>query len=148
MGSAIGTWMQIVAQALLVLQLSHGSALALGAVSLAQALAFFAFSLFGGAVADRVDKRRLILDDADALHGASRRLLGVLTALHVVQVWMVVVLAFLQGAALSFDQPTRAALVPELVPKEELLERLRRCSQSCSRAPRPSVRRSPVCACR
>ena len=35
--------------------------------------------------------------------------------------WMVVVLAFLQGVALSFDQPTRAALVPELVPKEELL---------------------------
>jgi hypothetical protein len=46
--SAIGTWMQIVAQALLVLRISHGSALALGAVSLAQALAFFVFSLFGG----------------------------------------------------------------------------------------------------
>ena len=60
-GSAIGTWMQIVAQALLVLQLAHGSALALGAVSLAQALAFFVFALFGGAVADHVDKRRLLL---------------------------------------------------------------------------------------
>jgi MFS family permease len=120
LGSAVGTWMQIVAQALLVLELSHGSALALGAVSLAQALAFFAFSLFGGAVADRVDKRRLILTTQTLCLGFAA-LLGVLTLLHVVEVWMVVVLAFLQGVALSFDQPTRAALVPELVPKEELL---------------------------
>jgi MFS family permease len=119
-GSAIGTWMQIVAQALLVLDLSHGSALALGAVSLAQAVAFFAFSLFGGAVADRVDKRRLILTTQTLCMGFAA-LLGVLTLLRVVEVWMVVVLAFLQGVALSFDQPTRAALVPELVPKEELL---------------------------
>jgi MFS family permease len=122
-GSAIGTWMQIVAQALLVLQISHGSAFALGAVSLAQSLAFFAFSLFGGAVADRVDKRRLLLT-TQTLCMTFAALLGVLTALHVVAVWMVVVLAFLQGAALSFDQPTRAALVPELVPKEELLNAL------------------------
>jgi len=115
--------MQIVAQALLVLEISHGSALALGAVSLAQALAFFAFALFGGAVADRVDKRRLLLT-TQTLCMAFAALLGVLTVLHVVQVWMVVVLAFLQGSALSFDQPTRAALVPELVPKDELLNAL------------------------
>jgi MFS family permease len=119
-GSAIGTWMQIVAQALLVLDLSHGSALALGTVSIAQALAFFLFSLFGGAVADRVDKRRLILT-TQTLCMAFAIGLGVLTMLHVVHVWMVVVLAFFQGVALSFDQPTRAALVPDLVPKEELL---------------------------
>ncbi len=118
--SAVGTWMQIVAQALLVLELSHGSALALGAVSLAQSLAFFAFSLFGGALADRVDKRRLLLT-TQSLCMSFAALLGVLTWLHVVAVWMVVVLAFLQGVALSFDQPTRGALVPELVPKDELL---------------------------
>jgi MFS family permease len=120
LGSAIGTWMQIVAQALLVLDLSHGSALALGEVSLAQALAFFVFSLFGGAVADHADRRRLILT-TQTLCMAFAVALGVLTWLHVVEVWMVVVLAFLQGVALSFDQPTRGALVPELVPKEELL---------------------------
>jgi MFS family permease len=118
-GSAIGTWMQIVAQALLVLRLSGGSALALGVVALAQALAFLAFSLFGGVVADRVDKRRLILL-TQTLCMAFAATLGVLTWLHVVRVWMVVVLAFLQGVALSFDQPTRAALVPDLVPKEDL----------------------------
>ena len=119
-GSAIGTWMQIVAQALMVLELSHGSALALGAVSLAQALAFFAFSLFGGAVADHVDKRRLLLA-TQTICMTLAALLALLTWLHAVAVWMVVVMAFLQGTALSFDQPTRAALVPELVPKEELL---------------------------
>ena len=111
--------MQIVAQALLVLRISHGSALALGAVSLAQALAFFAFALFGGAVADRVDKRRLLAITQSASMGFAA-LLGLLTALGVVETWMVVVLAFLNGTALSFDQPTRAALVPELVPSEDL----------------------------
>jgi MFS family permease len=119
-GSAIGTWMQIVAQALLVLELSHGSALALGAVSIAQASAFFAFSLFGGAVADRVDKRRLLLV-TQTLCMTFATTLGVLTSARVIHVWMIVVLAFVQGVALSFDQPTRAALVPDLVPKEELL---------------------------
>jgi MFS family permease len=118
--SAVGTWMQIVAQALLVLKISNGSALALGAVSLAQALAFLLFALFGGAVADRVDKRRLLLL-TQSLCMVFALTLGVLTALHVVAVWMVVLLAFLNGAALSFDQPTRAALVSELVPPEDLL---------------------------
>jgi len=117
--SAVGTWMQIVAQALLVLDLSHGSAVALGLVALAQAAAFLAFALFGGAVADRVDKRRLLIF-TQTLSLVFAVLLGVLAALHLVAVWMVVVLAFCQGAALSFDQPARAALVPELVPKDEL----------------------------
>jgi MFS family permease len=119
-GSAIGTWMQIVAQALMVLEIAHGSALALGEVSLAQALAFFVFSLFGGAVADHVDKRRLLLT-TQTICMALAAGLALLAWLHVVSVWMVVVLAFLQGTALSFDQPTRAALVPDLVPREELL---------------------------
>jgi predicted MFS family arabinose efflux permease len=118
--SAVGTWMQIVAQAVLVLDISHGSAWALGAVALAQAMAFLVFALFGGAVADRVDKRRLLLV-TQSLCMVFAALLGVLTVLHLVAVWMVVVLAFLQGAALSFDQPSRAALVAELVPKDELL---------------------------
>src|ERR1700693_2789025 len=58
--SAVGTWMQIVAQSLLVLDLTHGSAIALGAVSLVQALAFLLFAPLGGSVADRFDKRRLL----------------------------------------------------------------------------------------
>src|SRR5258708_24409943 len=59
--SAVGTWMQIGAPGVLVLDISHGSAFALGAVALAQAAAFLVFALFGGAVADRVSNRRLLL---------------------------------------------------------------------------------------
>src|ERR1700733_15161622 len=58
--SAVGTWMQIVAQSLLVLDLTHGSAIALGAVSLVQALAFLLVAPVGGSIADRFDKRRLL----------------------------------------------------------------------------------------
>ena len=65
--SAVGTWMQIVAQSLLVLKITHGSAFALGTVSLAQALAFFLFALVGGSIADRLDKRRLLLFTQTAL---------------------------------------------------------------------------------
>src|SRR5437763_9103369 len=59
--SSIGTWMQIIAQSLLVLQITHGSSIALGFVALAQASSFFLFALIGGGVADRVDKRRFLL---------------------------------------------------------------------------------------
>src|SRR5450759_5256835 len=58
--SAVGTWMAIVAQSLLVLDLTHGSALHLGGVSLVQAVAFLLFAPLGGSVADRFDKRRLL----------------------------------------------------------------------------------------
>ena len=59
--SSIGTWMQIIAQSLLVLQITNGSSIALGFVALAQASSFFLFALIGGGVADRVDKRRFLL---------------------------------------------------------------------------------------
>ena len=59
--SSVGTWMQIVAQSLLILQITRGSALALGIVALAQSSSFFLFALIGGSVADRVDKRRFLL---------------------------------------------------------------------------------------
>jgi len=117
--SAVGTWMQIVAQSLLVLKITHGSAFALGTVSLAQALAFFLFALIGGSVADRVDKRRLLIFTQSS-SAALAILLGFLTLFDVIQLWMILVLAFLNGTLLSFDQPARGALVPVLVPKESL----------------------------
>lgn len=117
--SAVGTWMQIVAQALLVLDLSRGSAVALGLVSLVQAAAFFLFALFGGAVADRIDKRRLLMV-TQSISMLFAVLMAVLTAAHIIAVWMILALVFLQGAALSFDQPARAALVPQLVQKNEI----------------------------
>lgn len=118
--SAVGTWMQIVAQSLLVLKLTHGSAFALGVVSLAQASAFFLFALVGGGFADRWNRKRLLLMTQSTLLCLAAGL-GVLTATGLVRVWMIVAMAFLSGAALSFDQPTRAALIASLVPKEDLL---------------------------
>ncbi len=112
--------MQVVAQSLLVLRLTGGSAFALGLVSLAQALSFFLFAVVGGTIADRVDKRRLLLV-TQSLAALLALLLGILTSTGLVQVWMIVVLAFCSGAVVSFDQPTRAALVPLLVPPEDLM---------------------------
>src|SRR5438094_4370355 len=122
--SSVGTWMQIVAQSLLILQITHGSALALGIVSLAQATSFFLFALIGGGVADRVDKRRFLLV-TQSLSMLLAFIFGILTITGVIQVWMVVVLAFCSGTILSFDQPTRSSLVPILVPKEDLMNAMR-----------------------
>jgi MFS family permease len=118
--SAIGTWMQIVAQSLLVLRLTHGSAFALGIVSLAQAAAFFLFALAGGGFADRLDRRRLLLGTQSLLM-CFALIMGLLTVTGIIQVWMIVIFAFLSGSILSFDQPARAALISSLVPKEDLL---------------------------
>jgi MFS family permease len=118
--SAIGTWVQIVAQSLLVLDITHNSAPALGAVSLAQAASFFLFALIGGSIADRTDKRRFLLI-TQSLSMLLAFLLGILTITGVIQVWMIVVLAFCSGTILSFDQPARSSLVPILVPQEDLM---------------------------
>jgi MFS family permease len=118
--SAIGTWMQIVAQSLLVLQITGGSALALGTVALAQAASFFLFALLGGGIADRLDKRRLLLV-TQSLQLAIALILGILTATGAIEVWMIVLASFLTGTVLSFDQPTRSALIPMLVPPEDLM---------------------------
>ncbi len=118
--SSVGTWMQIVAQSLLVLQITHGSALALGIVALAQSSSFFLFALIGGGVADRVDKRRFLLI-TQSLSMCLAFLLGILTLTGVIQVWMVVLLAFCSGTVLSFDQPTRSSLIPMLVPRKDLM---------------------------
>jgi MFS family permease len=118
--SAVGTWMQIVAQALLVLRLTGGSPLALGTVSLAQAAAFFLFAPVGGAIADRLDKRRLLIVTQSFLLLLAAGL-GALTLAGLVRLWIVVVTAFCSGAALSFDQPARSSLIPSLVPPADLM---------------------------
>jgi MFS family permease len=119
LASALGTWMQIVAQSLLVLRITGNSALALGTVSLAQASAFFLFAPLGGTFADRHDKRRLLFRTQTLLM-LSAFTLAALTATGAVRLWMVILLAFTSGTLLSFDQPARAALLPLLAPPEDL----------------------------
>jgi MFS family permease len=121
--SSVGTWMQIVAQSLLILQITHGSALALGIVALAQSSSFFLFALIGGSVADRVDKRRFLLLTQSLSMGLAF-LYGVLTLTGAIQVWMIVLIAFCSGSVLSFDQPTRSSLIPMLVSRADLMNAL------------------------
>jgi MFS family permease len=118
--SAVGTWMQIVALSLLVLEITHGSAVALGTVSLTQALTFLLFAAVGGSVADRFDKRRLLLV-TQSLMLAFAVLLGILTLIGLIRFWVILLVAFASSAALSFDQPARNTLITSLVPKDHLM---------------------------
>jgi len=118
--SAVGTWMQIVALSLLVLDLTHGSAIALGIVSLTQALTFLLFAAIGGSFADHFDRRRLLVV-TQCLLIVFAVLLGVLTLTGLIRFWMILLLAFASSSTLSFDQPARNALITSLVPKEHLM---------------------------
>ena len=117
--SNIGTWMQNVAQSWLVLTLTANSAFWLGIVSFAGSIPFLVFTLFGGVVADRADKRRLLLVTQSVMMILAF-VLATLTWFKVITVWEVVVLSFLNGMAMAMNAPSYQALVPRLVPREDL----------------------------
>jgi MFS family permease len=116
--SNIGTWMQNVAQGWLVLTLT-GSAFWLGVVGFAGQIPFLLFTLFGGVIADRVNKRRLLLVTQTVMMLLAFTL-AVLTLLNKITVWQVIVLSFLNGMANAMNTPSYQALVPRLVPREDL----------------------------
>ncbi len=111
--SLIGTWMQSMAQQVLVYRLT-GSASALGIVSFIQVVPLLPFGLWGGTLADRVSKRNVILL-TQALMMVQAVLLAVLTWTSSVQIWHVYVMALLLGIAKSVDMPARHAFVVEMV---------------------------------
>jgi MFS family permease len=117
--SNTGTWMQRVAQDWLVLQLSHNSAAALGITTGLQFLPMLLFGLWGGLIADRYPKRRLLLITQTAM-GLQAVLLGVLVLAHVATVWHVYALAFVLGLATAFDNPARQSFVVEIVGQDDL----------------------------
>ncbi len=116
--SNIGTWMQNVAQGWLVLSLTN-SAFWLGVVGFAGSIPFLIFTLFGGVVADRVNKRRLLLVTQSVMMMLAF-ILAALSWFKVITVWEVVVLSFLNGMAMAMNAPSYQALVPRLVPREDL----------------------------
>jgi MFS family permease len=116
--SNIGTWMQNVAQGWLVLSLT-GSAFWLGVVGFAGAIPFLVFTLFGGVIADRVNKRRLLIVTQSAMMLLAFTL-AALTWFKVITVKELVILAFLNGLAMAMNAPSYQALVPRLVPREDL----------------------------
>ena len=111
--SMSGTWMQSVAQAWLVLKLSGGG-VALGIVTALQFLPMLLAGPWGGVIADRVDKRRLVTI-TQSVSGLLALALGILTVTGVVQLWMVYLLAFLLGLVSLADMPARQAFVIEMV---------------------------------
>ena len=116
--SLIGTWMQTVAQAWLVLKLSDSSMM-LGIVSFASYLPILLVALFAGVVVDHVDRRRLIIA-AQMLLMLSAFVLAALTWMGVVRVEHVIILAAFNGVVSSFDMPGRQAFVVEMVGMEDL----------------------------
>ena len=116
--SSVGTWMQEVAQNWLILTMT-GSAFLLGLDAFLGDAPYLLFSLFGGVLADRVDRRRILLRSQYVQMG-SAALLAVLLVAHAVQVWMILALSFVVGLAQSFGGPAYQALVPTLVDRQDL----------------------------
>src|SRR5215469_515982 len=116
--SLIGTWMQSIGQAWLVLEITH-SAWLLGVVGALQFLPVLLLSLFGGVLADRFPKRRVLLF-TQSFAMVQAVVLWILVASGHIQVWEVLVLALLLGFTNSFDMPTRQAFVVEMVGREDL----------------------------
>ena len=113
--SNTGSWMQRVAQDWLVLELTHNSGVALGITTGLQFLPTLA-SMWGGVIADRYPKRRILIGTQAAM-GALALILGVLALTGVVQIWQVYLLAFALGVVTVVDNPTRQAFAVEMVGK-------------------------------
>jgi MFS family permease len=116
--SVTGTWMQTVAQSWLVLNLT-GSGVALGVTVALQFLPMLLFGMWGGLLADRADKRRLLIV-LQAVGGVLALVLYGLVATDTVELWMVYVLAFLLGVVTMIDMPTRQSFVIEMVGPDEV----------------------------
>ena len=116
--SVTGTWMQNIAAAWLVLELTH-SPVAVGVLMLCQFLPATALGLVGGVIVDRLDVRRVVI----ATQAASMALAAALAALTlwgVVEVWQVYLLTGLRGVSLVFDHPARQQLTFQMVGPGEL----------------------------
>jgi MFS family permease len=116
--SLIGTWMQLVAQSWLVFTITH-SATALGFIVALQTLPVLVLGPYGGVIADRVDKRRL-LTVLQSIMGLQALILGVLTVFGVVRYWEICVLALILGLNTTFENPSRQAFLLEMVGGEEV----------------------------
>ncbi len=116
--SVSGTWMQQVAQSWLVITLTD-SGTALGFTVALQFLPMLLFGMWGGVVADRFDKRRVLIA-AQAVAAVLALTLWTLVVADVVQLWMVYVLAFALGLVQVVDMPTRQAFVTEMVGPDEV----------------------------
>jgi MFS family permease len=117
--SLSGNWMQMVAEIWLVLELT-GSGVAVGMTTALQFLPILLFGAWGGVLADRFPKRRVLMVTQAAMALPALGLLAV-TALGVVTVWMVFALVFLRGTVNAVDNPTRQSFAIEMVGPERVV---------------------------
>lgn len=117
--SLVGTWMQRVAQDWLVLELSGGNAFLLGVVMALQFGPTLLLSAWGGVLADRYDKRRLLMGTQTLLALCALGV-GLLQVTGVVRIWHVMVFAFAMGCVAAIEGPTRQSFTIEMVGSEHL----------------------------
>ncbi len=118
--SLVGDGIFLVTIAWQVYELSD-SPTALALVGVAMTIPHVVFLLVGGVVSDRFDRRRVMVS-ADAVRGAALVALGVLSLAGVVELWHMMLIAALYGAGTAFFGPAFDAIVPELVPSDELTQ--------------------------
>ena len=116
--SSIGTWMQIVAQGWLIYRLSH-SAFLLALDQFLAGIPIFLFSLIGGVVADRTERRKILLV-SQYVQMASAATLTILVTFGLTHVWPILCLSFASGFAQAFGGPAYQALIPTLVDREDM----------------------------
>src|SRR6202789_1679765 len=116
--SSIGTWMQIVAQGWLIYRLSH-SAFLLALDQFLGGIPIFLFSLLGGVVADRVERRKILLA-SQYVQMTTAGILTLLVATGMVHVWQILSLSFISGFAQAFGGPAYQALIPTLVEIDDM----------------------------
>lgn len=116
--SLTGTWLQIVAQSWLVLQLTN-SAFLVGSVAAAATLPTFLFALFGGVIVDRFSKRHILITTQTGSMMLAF-ILGILTVSGRINVLEIIILAFLTGIITAIDSPARQSFVVEMVGKQNL----------------------------
>ena len=118
--SSIGTWMQKVAQAWLIVTLTGStSAFFLGLDSFVGELPILLFTLIGGVVADRRNRRHLLLI-SQCVQMTAAFTLAVLVFTGSIRIWLILTLSFITGVAQSFGGPAYQSLIPSLIPKEHL----------------------------
>lgn len=116
--SQVGTWMQIVAQSWIVYDLTD-SPLMLGLVNFAALLPVVPISLLAGVLSDRFPRRKIIIASEVVLMSQAF-IMAVLIRLNLIQVWHVILLSFILGAASAIEQPARLAFILDVVGKDDL----------------------------
>src|SRR2546423_11930945 len=120
--SAAGTQMEVVAVAWQVYLLTH-SAIALGLIGLVQAIPRLIFSLVGGVFADVFDRRKLLIV-IEIVLALTSAVLALCTVLHVINIVIIYIVVLIAASASSFEFPTRQAMIPTLVRREEMSDAL------------------------